>query len=323
MTEDPTDPRPADDAGEVAAPAAAAAPLAAADEGAVPAPSLAAVPEAVGATLRAARERLGLSQQDVAARLRLHPRQVAALEDERYDALPTAPYLRGFLRNYARELRVDPAPLLAALAQRLPPQTPMVDAPAGGARVLPSPMPRAGGERVSRRTVIGGSLFLLVLLAAIGWMTSIRMQRAQTAPPVVVPAVEPSPTPEPEVPAQVAPPADASVPAPVPTPAPTATPVPAPAAAEADRAGSAAASGVLRLSVGALPSWIEVVQADTGKVLLTGLMEPQTRRQLGELQPPLRLVIGNARSVTLEYRGRTIDLAPHTRSDGLARLTLP
>ena len=93
-----------------------------------------------------------------------------------------------------------------------------------------------------------------------------------------------------------------------------ATPAVAPPAAAAMGSG-------LRLVVGERPSWVEVTQAD-GRIVLTGLQEPGTERRLGSLQPPLQLVIGNASSVTLEYRGKTIDLNRHVRANDLARLTL-
>jgi hypothetical protein len=38
--------------------------------------------------------------------------------------------------------------------------------------------------------------------------------------------------------------------------------------------------------------------------------------------PPLTVVIGNVQGVTLSYRGKPIDLGPHTRVDDVARLVL-
>ncbi|HQR56504.1 MAG TPA: helix-turn-helix transcriptional regulator, partial [Burkholderiaceae bacterium] len=56
-------------------------------------------PAAFGARLQWQRERMGLSVSDVAARLRLHPNQVRALEQEALSALPEAAYVRGFVRG--------------------------------------------------------------------------------------------------------------------------------------------------------------------------------------------------------------------------------
>jgi cytoskeleton protein RodZ len=75
-------------------------------------------PTAFGARLLWERERAGLSQPDVAARLRLHPNQVRALEQETLAVLPEAAYVRGFVRSYARILYIVPAMLLHDIAAK-------------------------------------------------------------------------------------------------------------------------------------------------------------------------------------------------------------
>ncbi len=52
----------------------------------------------------------------------------------------------------------------------------------------------------------------------------------------------------------------------------------------------------------------------------SGLTEARSEHRL-LAAPPLRLIVGNAASVRLEYRGQVVDLAPYTRS-GVARLTI-
>ncbi|MFN4149133.1 MAG: helix-turn-helix domain-containing protein, partial [Rhodocyclaceae bacterium] len=76
--------------------------------------------ETVGALLRAAREAAHLSHDDVARALKFSPRQIAALEADDYAALPGATIVRGFVRNYARLLKLDAAPLLQRLDATLP-----------------------------------------------------------------------------------------------------------------------------------------------------------------------------------------------------------
>jgi cytoskeletal protein RodZ len=66
----------------------------------------------IGHILREARENKGLTLEEVQDRTRINVRYLAALEDGRYDALPTSVHARGFLRNYARFLGLDPQPLL-------------------------------------------------------------------------------------------------------------------------------------------------------------------------------------------------------------------
>ena len=68
-----------------------------------------------GSLLRDAREAAGISLDSVAQQLKLHLRQVKALEDDDFAQLPGRTFIRGFIRNYARLLRLDPAVVLAAL----------------------------------------------------------------------------------------------------------------------------------------------------------------------------------------------------------------
>ncbi|WP_028104436.1 helix-turn-helix domain-containing protein [Pseudoduganella violaceinigra] len=68
---------------------------------------------APGAALVAAREAMGLSVEQVADQLKLAPRQVLAIEQGNIDALPNRAVARGFIRAYAKAVRLDPAPLVA------------------------------------------------------------------------------------------------------------------------------------------------------------------------------------------------------------------
>ena len=74
-----------------------------------------------GQLLRAARLERGLSIDDVARQLRLSVRQVIALEEDDYSRLSSATFLRGFVRNYAKLLQMDAAPLLQRVQESLPP----------------------------------------------------------------------------------------------------------------------------------------------------------------------------------------------------------
>lgn len=69
----------------------------------------------VGRCLREAREQQGLSVEDVVAKIKLAPRQIAALEADDFQSLPETAYLRGFVRSYAKLLQLDAQPLLDAL----------------------------------------------------------------------------------------------------------------------------------------------------------------------------------------------------------------
>jgi cytoskeletal protein RodZ len=71
----------------------------------------------IGQVLREAREARGLTLAEVHSELRIGENFLQALEEGFYDALPTPVHLRGYLRNYARFLDLDPAPLLDRLVQ--------------------------------------------------------------------------------------------------------------------------------------------------------------------------------------------------------------
>jgi cytoskeleton protein RodZ len=77
-----------------------------------------------GGALRAAREKQKLSVQDVANQLRLGVKQVDALEADRYDKLPQPSIVRGFIRNYAKLLKIDAAPIIEAYSILVPNTTP-------------------------------------------------------------------------------------------------------------------------------------------------------------------------------------------------------
>lgn len=61
----------------------------------------------VGAQLRAAREALGLSHRDMAEITKIQVPYLECLEADRFEELPAEVFVRGFLRSYARELRLD------------------------------------------------------------------------------------------------------------------------------------------------------------------------------------------------------------------------
>ena len=73
-----------------------------------------------GAVLAGAREALHLSVLDVARQLKLSPAQVEALESGTYERLPGRVFVRGFLRNYAKLVKVDPQPLLRSIEGDVP-----------------------------------------------------------------------------------------------------------------------------------------------------------------------------------------------------------
>lgn len=277
---------------------------------------------APGAALAAARASAQLSIAEVARHLRLSVVQVEALESGDYERLPGPVFVRGFIRNYARLVKLDPDALLRAVEPDLSGLPHAPEAPPS--KNIPFPP-----ERASRWPVLAllGVVVLAVLVVYEFYWTEPPLVR-QT-PSVAVPA-QPKPRPPMvESTADTAFPAAAteslpvegtapklSEPSSVPTPASaSAAPVPR---APAEEEKPTVAGGTLSLVFGE-ESWVEVLDRD-GKIVLSQL-NPQGTEKRVNATPPLSIVIGNAHAVRLTYKGRPVDLAPHTKVD-VARLTL-
>jgi len=292
----------------------------------------------VGEVLRSAREAHGYSLVDVAQALKLTQRQVEALETERFDLLPGAAFARGFLRNYAKLLGLNPDPLIQSLAQTdgvgAPDLAPVCNAegtmPAGDGGLRPSAMPIA--------------LIALLLLGAVvaGWYFDWFEQPQDTAasnavietpvapaavmpvPPAadLAPVVIPDDAPAGTVPATPAAPAEESGaillnPAPE-GEAPVAAPVEVtPPEAPAPTSEASERPRIVLSFKG--ESWVEVRDAADKIIFARTNRAGSVQEVQGE--PPFKLVVGNARDVSVEYKGQPVDLEPHTRVS-VARLTL-
>ncbi|MDO8273175.1 MAG: helix-turn-helix domain-containing protein, partial [Gammaproteobacteria bacterium] len=73
-----------------------------------------------GRTLAAQREAMGWSVEQVADQLKLAVRQVVALEAGDYASLPGPAVVRGFVRAYAKVVKLEAAPLVAMIALDTP-----------------------------------------------------------------------------------------------------------------------------------------------------------------------------------------------------------
>lgn len=261
----------------------------------------------VGSQLRAAREAARLSMDEVAHALKFSPRQIELLEADHYEALPGSMIVRGFVRNYARLLKLDADGLLHQLEVVMP-STPVEVRP-------PDNMGIASQPRSLRE------LSPLVVVALIALMAAILLVLWHFFGPVAPKASLPDPvqTPQQEQPVSVAP-----TPAPAPGTVPSAQPV-MPSAGAVDPVMPPPASPVADSSVPTLRfqfgdrSWVEVT--DANRQLLHSGENPGGGQLTLTGKPPFEIVIGNAGKVTLTYGERQIDLVPHTRAE-VARLTL-
>lgn len=165
----------------------------------------------VGARLRVAREVRHLTVSDVAQTLKLGARQVEALENGDWQGLPGQTFIRGFVRNYARLLQIDPAPLMDLLDNSLEKQGDSLHVPTSRPMAMPT-----GHPRRDRTVVFAGVALVVAALAAYfllpGDLSALRQQAqglidslARKEPPPA-PVIETTPTPVPATAEPVFPP---------------------------------------------------------------------------------------------------------------------
>jgi cytoskeleton protein RodZ len=77
-----------------------------------------------GGVLKDTREAQGLTIHDISSQLRLSNKQVEAIEADQFELLPEPTIVRGFIRNYAKLLKIDAQPLLAAYSEIAPDTSP-------------------------------------------------------------------------------------------------------------------------------------------------------------------------------------------------------
>jgi flagellar biosynthesis protein FlhG len=87
--------------------------------------------EITGAVLRRVRESRGLELAEIAQRTKISERHLRSIEDERFEDMPAAVYVRGYVTEYARTLRIDPQRAVASYLRRynarhIPPPTPVI-----------------------------------------------------------------------------------------------------------------------------------------------------------------------------------------------------
>src|SRR5574343_610794 len=275
----------------------------------------------VGEQLRQAREARGLQIGDIAQTLKLGARQVEALESGNWQHLPGQTFIRGFVRNYARLVQVDSAPLMLQLDA-------VLEKPADNLAIQnsrPASMPQSGGtgSRRDRMVVLIGAI-LVVLASLIYFLipadlgplrdgvqallnSMSRKEAPASAPaaPVADPVFPPGATPKQIMNPQAL--------------APAAPPPPPPVAAQADVAPATVATAPQMRFLFDKESWLEVRDREN-KVVFSQRLAAGTEQVLSG-QGPLSLTIGYAPGVRVFWHGQAIDLAPHTKGD-VARLVL-
>jgi cytoskeleton protein RodZ len=247
----------------------------------------------IGARLRAARERKGLTVLQAAEKLHVDPRVLDALEAEDFASLGADVYVRGHLRRYADLTGEEGAQLQELYAAGRQPEHPDL-----------TRIPRTASPSRSAVLVLPGLLLVVALaIAGVVWW-------ALTLP---------APSPRTPGPAAALPRGSAPAAAP-PTGAP-APPAAAPRTTSTDASVPAANTAASQLDLkfsGA--SWVEISDAD-GRRLLHGLVEAGGARALNGT-PPLRVVLGNSPAVALQMNGRPVSIEGLAHRDGSARLLI-
>lgn len=275
-----------------------------------------------GKLLAEARERAGLTVADVARQLRLSVRQIEALEVNDNASLPGDTFRRGFIRNYAKLLQIDPEPLLNS-HQWAQPQAQAIAVPMGqvefGGRRRLMPL----GDNSLRLALPKLVIVIGVALLALSWgayellqghPASLEPAAKSGSETTIALSLPPHSQNEETLPKAPVENQGAAPEATQPAPAVAAPAVPvAPAAAVADVGGKS-----LQFVFDG-DSWVEV-KDQSGKVIFYQL-NPKGSQQLVRGMPPFSLVVGNAAHVRLSYNDKPVDLAPHTKVD-VARLTL-
>lgn len=246
-----------------------------------------------GRSLREARTARELSIADVAQSIKFSPRQIETLERDDFAALPGSTFVRGFIRSYAKLLRLDEQALLDMLDQKSPQEDVQIHLPQDTGAALPQP-----GEQ---RNYLPMLILLAALVAIAAGFVAYHEWAGKPEKPntsnSAVPAVQP-PLAYVEQPAATL--IDPS------QPAPQIPPAPGPDIRQL-------------IFVFEDKSWVEVKDA-TQRVIFAQNNEPGTR-QVVNGKPPFAVVVGNASRVQLQFEEQQIDLRPHTKVD-VARLTV-
>jgi cytoskeleton protein RodZ len=81
-------------------------------------------PQSVGTMLKAERERLGLSREQITEKTRMRTQVVEAIENEAWGSLPPPVFVRGFLRAYAKVLGIRQEAVIELYAKSVPSESP-------------------------------------------------------------------------------------------------------------------------------------------------------------------------------------------------------
>lgn len=285
-----------------------------------------------GMQLAMRRHEFNWTVEQVASQLNLAPRQIIAMETDDYGALPGMAVARGFIRSYAKLLKLDSAPMLAQIAKAPGSMEQAIPL----RRAIPSTtfQPHRGAMRAgqggpAKLLLISGALIVAALAVAAftqreqlaGLMPTSLARLMERAPSQPLAAVDGEQKNGKVIDTDIAPPLHQSDATAQSTRAAQAQPGMTPelaATSAPTAAGAAQTANSLVLSM-RQDSWVDVKRADnttlTSRVMRAGSTETF------ELAGPLTLTVGNARGVDATVRGAPLDLVATTRNN-VARISI-
>ncbi|MEA5097793.1 MAG: DUF4115 domain-containing protein [Burkholderiaceae bacterium] len=286
-----------------------------------------------GSELVALRQQSGMTVEQMAARLKLTPRQILALEADNYAVLPGKTIVRGFIRAYAKVLKADPAPLVAMVPEEKVPETQNL-APTWRGMSTPyseTRLPTLGRHNpASGKWMMAVALIILLLGALLvgrqkGWLPNlsrVEIARAEKAssPSAASAAKEAASVgtitaAESEAgklvqkelpaitPAQVLPASEEAA-------GQQQNAKPADGASSLEAANSATSSNLVNSLVLRCreQSWYEIRRAN-GNVVKSGLLQAGGSETF-EIVEPVQLTLGNAAGVDASLRGAPLEIRP-------------
>ncbi|WP_027468814.1 RodZ domain-containing protein [Deefgea rivuli] len=275
-------------------------------------PSLTALPLAAllpaGRQLRNAREALDLTPEQVALQLKLSVRQITAIEQEAFDELPSNLFIRGFVRNYARLVKLDAEPLLAYLAEVLPTeqaQATLLDTSITSGVALPRAVKN---QRHLSPVWLMMGLGLILGVAAVFWFLQQPANPELALPEIDTPPVLDLPVASAVVEATAMP---ASVASSVAVAASVASAIVSSSPAAETASSIAAVSSDAIKVTSSTDSWVQIIDANGNKVL-SEIIRPGIERTV-DGKPPFAVKVGNAPKTTVYFHGQNVDLSAYLK----------
>lgn len=234
-----------------------------------------------GQRLRSGREAAGLTQAEIANRMRLSVSYIKALEADDYDRLPEAAFVRGYIKNYARLVNL-PGDELANLYQQM--------AEEARPQAAPAPLP---AEPDRRLWWVGGAIgFALVVWLL--WPASVEQPERYPEPAVIPDITEDTDENRDIAPAEVLEDGAETSPQEGLTSAPVDEEISAVPQREAEAAPASIASDRLLIRFKEV-CWLRVRNAD-GDEIYVGQRDENQPLQL-DGRGPFRITLGNAAAV--------------------------